>query len=87
MDIWTDLTTEKIIFNWNKTKDFLGFFCNEINREIKRPVFFLCFGVLMSRIAGQDGLLLGVSTFNKDRGIKVPRQRWNRYLDPNPILL
>lgn len=42
-----------------------------MNKETGR---FLCFGVLMSRIAGQDDLLLGVSTFNKDRGIKVPRQ-------------
>lgn len=26
MDIWIDFIIEKIIVNWNKIKDFLGFF-------------------------------------------------------------
>lgn len=26
MDIWIDFVIEKIIFNWNKIKDFLGVF-------------------------------------------------------------
>lgn len=26
MDIWIDFIIEKIIFNWNKIKDFLGGF-------------------------------------------------------------
>lgn len=52
MDIWIDFIIEKIIFNWNKIKDFLEVFCNKINREIKRLVFFLCFGVLKLWIVG-----------------------------------